>query len=97
MAIKETILAYNIQQNLAVRSRIEAIARDKLWDGVGDPTIDLPIDDLAWAVASAEPIRAAVRNALDQQAPNINKSVDVITDAQLFTAVIAALTRLGIT
>lgn len=96
MTIKETVLTYNIQTNVAVRSRIEAIVRDKLWAGTGDPTVSLPIEDLAWAVSASEPVRKAVRDALDPEQPNVARGCDAIEDTQLIPAVAAAMKRLKI-
>lgn len=97
--IKETMLAANLQQNQALRARIEAVVRDKLWAAAAniDPTVPLPLDDLAWAVASTNAIRTAVRNAMDDgENANINQNIDAITDAALVASVTAAMTRLKI-
>jgi hypothetical protein len=95
--IKETLLAANLQQNINVRARIEAIVRDKLWEGTGDPTVSIDMEALAWAVASEDGIRKAVRDAMDdEENTNINKNTDAIGDVLLYTTVGKAMTRLKI-
>ena len=95
--IKETLLAANLQQNISLRSRIEAIVRDALWAGTGDPTVAIDMEALSWAVASEDAIRLAVREAMDDvDNTNINKNIDAIPDPLLYTTVLQAMARLGI-
>lgn len=103
MSISETNLGYTLQAQPLLRQRIEAIVRNAMWDGTGDPTRDITklVDALAWAVASHDPIRKTIRDWWEGDgkafADNVSRSVDAIDDSQLLTVVTTALTRLKFT
>lgn len=95
--ITDTLLAANLQQNISIRGRIEAIVRDKLWEGTTDPTVQVDMDALAWAVASENKVRKAIRDVMDDvDNTNINKNTDAIGDALLVDTVGRAMIRLKI-
>lgn len=96
MPMRETNLAYAIQMQPSLRYRIEAIAKDRLWDTVeADPAQHVPLDHLAWAVASNDEIRKTVRAAFSApEDPDVGRGVEAIGDAALAPIVYAAMQRL---
>lgn len=80
--------------NGGLRNRIEALVRDHLWnDTTTDPTAPIPLDSLAWAVATNPTIRNAVTVAIVDG--EINAAIDGIDETILERIILAALTRLN--
>lgn len=92
--METTALTYLLAQAPAVRQRVEAVVRQSWWDdAAADPTSVVPLDALAWAVATNVTIRAGVAERLNNGA-DLATAEAGITDNDLTFVVLQALTRL---
>ena len=95
MATSESMVAWLIQNDPNVRNRILAIVRNAWWNDatVVDPRAPVPLDDIAWAVATTKAVRDSVTAAYTEK-PQASAAMDAITDGQLVTAINKALARI---
>lgn len=85
---------YAISINPGLRNRIEAIVRKMWWlDLDADPTAYVPVDTIAWSVATNPTIFASVEAAIE--ADDVAAAVDAIAEGDLEYQVTAALERLA--
>lgn len=88
MTVQTSVLISDLQGNVHLRSRVEAIVEADRWnhhqDQIGD---EIPMDDLMWAVASNPSIQTTVRDALEaapeEDQANVDRAAAVIPDSDL--------------
>lgn len=89
-------LTWAIAHDANVLQRVEAIVREHRWAGRENPTAPVPVDQLAWAVATNATIRDGVEGRLDDEAPSVSQACAGIPDTELTDAVLnVALPRLA--
>lgn len=88
MPVQTSILEGEIQRNVGLRARVEAIVQSDRWNNQQDQIgVFIPMDDLMWAVASNPSIQTTVNDALAAAEPedqaNVDRAVVQIPDSDL--------------
>lgn len=87
-------IMYATSINTGLRNRIEALVRAHYWsDTAANPTASVPLDALAWAVATNRTVLAGMTERIVDG--NIGAAVDGISETDLGPIVLAALARLN--
>lgn len=92
-----TSLMYAIFEDYGLRRRIEAVVRNHWWvdSSTANPTATVPVDALAWAVATNPTVQNTVK-AAGGVGDTIADATEAIPDGDLVYIVTTALPRLGL-
>lgn len=91
-------LRYEVQRYSPLRQRIEGIVRNSWWNAESvRPERPIPVEDLAWAVASNATILGSITTYMNGDDTKFGEAVDSVSDNDLEYVVLSVgLPRLGL-